>query len=104
MGRQQGRCREGMLTMLSCLVLMKNCEPPELGWPVLAIERVPGSLEISATSSSGMLPPPSRAMVLPSGVVNEVPPSGPPVPARGDLGSLEWGQPNWHTAGVVAQD
>jgi hypothetical protein len=27
-----------------------------LGWPVLAMERVPGSLEVLSTSSSGMLP------------------------------------------------
>ena len=30
------------------LVLMKICEPPELGCPVLAIESVPTVLEISA--------------------------------------------------------
>ena len=56
---------------------------------------VPGSLEILAVSSSGMLPPPLRLMVVPSAVVNEVPPSGPPVPARDEVGSLERGQPNW---------
>ena len=33
-------------------------------------------------------------MVLPAAVVKEVPPSGPPVPARGEVGSLESGQPN----------
>ena len=50
-------------------VFTKNCEPPEFGWPVLAMERVPGSFEIFPWSSSGMLPPRSRVMVLPSGVV-----------------------------------
>ena len=29
---------------------MKNCEPPELGEPVLAIESVPGSFEILAAN------------------------------------------------------
>jgi hypothetical protein len=29
-------------------------------------------------------------------VVKDEPGTGPPVPAREDLGSLEWGQPNWH--------
>jgi len=37
-------------------VLTKNWDPPLLGWPVLAMERVPGSLEVLSTSSSGMLP------------------------------------------------
>jgi len=70
-------------------VFTKNWEPPLLGWPVLAMDRVPGSLLSLTANSSGMLPPPSRLMVLPSGVVKEVPPLGPPVPARLDLGSLE---------------
>ena len=46
-------------------LFMKNCEPPELGEPVLAIERVPGSLEILAANSSLMLPPPLRVSVPP---------------------------------------
>ena len=41
-------------------MLRKNCEPPLLGAPVLAIEIVPTSFDSSPTSSSGMLPPPSR--------------------------------------------
>lgn len=39
-----------------CTVLTKNWDPPLLGWPVLAMDRVPGSLEVLSTSSSGMLP------------------------------------------------
>jgi len=74
---------------------MKICDPPELGMPVFAIERVPFSFEMGSISSSGMLPP-VRVMVVPSGVVYVLPGSGPPVPARGDFGSFECGQPNWH--------
>ena len=48
-----------------CTVFMKNCEPPELGWPVLAIESVPGSLENLAANSSLMLPPFERVHVSP---------------------------------------
>ena len=77
-------------------MLMKIWEPPELGWPVLAMLIVPGLFEISASNSSGMLPPPLRVTVVPSGSVKDVPGSGPPVPARGLFGSLECGQPNWH--------
>ena len=40
-----------------CTVFMKNCEPPELGCPVLAIESVPGLFESLAVYSSLMLPP-----------------------------------------------
>ena len=47
---------------------MKICDPPELGMPVFAIERVPFSFEMGSISSSGMLPP-VRVMVVPSGVV-----------------------------------
>jgi hypothetical protein len=36
---------------------MKNCEPPVFGAPVLAMEKVPGSLLILAACSSLMLPP-----------------------------------------------
>ena len=39
--------------------------PPVLGLPVLAIERVPGSLEMGAINSSGMLPPPLRVTTYP---------------------------------------
>ena len=77
-------------------MLMKICEPPVSGCPVFAIESVPGSLEISATSSSGMQPRPLRSIDVPSASVNEVPGAGPPVPATGDIGSLLLGQPNWH--------
>merc|ERR1711892_859072 len=88
-------CFEGVLVSNQsrkalCLVLMKNCEPPESGAPVLAIDSVPISLEIFAVSSSGMLPPPLRVMVVPSEAVKE----GPPVPARGEVGSFESRQPN----------
>jgi hypothetical protein len=41
-----------------------------------------------------------RVMVLPSEVVKEVPPSGPPVPARVEVGSLESGQPARVRVGV----
>ena len=51
-----------------CFVLMKICDPPELGMPVFAIEMVPTSFETGSISSSGMLPP-VRVMVVPSGVV-----------------------------------
>ena len=74
-----------------CFVLRKNCEPPLLGAPVLAIEIVPTSFDSSPTSSSGMLPPPSRLTVEPSGSANSVLPGGPPVPAIGDCGLAEFG-------------
>merc|ERR1719443_457040 len=76
-----------------CTTFMKNCEPPELGWPVLAIESVPGSLENLAAYSSLMLPPPERVSVPPVLRFLKVPSGGPPVPARRDFGSLEYGQP-----------
>ena len=60
----------------------------------LAMDRVPGSLEVLSISSSGMLPPASLVMVFPL-QVKELPPGGLPVPALRDLGSLAWGQPNW---------
>ena len=71
-----------------CTVLMKNCEPPLLGWPVLAMERVPGRFEVLSMSSSGMLPA-SRLMVFWHS--KEEPPWGPPVPARGDWDPTSWG-------------
>ena len=63
-----------------CFVLRKNCEPPEFGAPVLAMEMVPTSFEISPNNSSGMFPPPSLFIILPSGSANSVLPGGPPVP------------------------
>lgn len=72
-----------------CTTFMKNCEPPELGWPVLAMERVPGLLEILAAYSSLMLPPFERVSVAPVFRFLKVPSGGPPVPLRCDLGSLE---------------
>ena len=72
-------------------MLRKNCEPPLLGAPVLAIEIVPTSFDSSPTSSSGMLPPPSRFTFEPSGSANSVLPGGPPVPAIGDWGLAEFG-------------
>ena len=72
-----------------CTVFMKNCEPPELGCPVFAIESVPGSLEIFAAYSSLMLPPLERVSVAPVFRFLKVPSGGPPVPERPDLGSLE---------------
>ena len=79
-----------------CTVLTKNCDPPLLGWPVLAMDKVPGSFEVLSISSSGMFPPASRVIFLPdpSRTSNTVPPSGPPVPARRDLASLAKGHPN----------
>ena len=74
-----------------CFVLRKNCEPPEFGAPVLAIEIVPTSFDSSPTSSSGMLPPPSRFTFEPSGSENSVLPGGPPVPAIGLCGFAEFG-------------
>merc|ERR1719399_2531320 len=70
-----------------CTVFMKNCEPPEFGWPVLAMESVPGSLENLAANSSLMLPPLERVSVpCVFRFLNE-PSGGPPVPARLDFGS-----------------
>ena len=98
-GRPRHR-REGAVKFDLCtasyFVLRKNCEPPLLGAPVLAIEMVPTSFEISPNNSSGMLPPPSRFTMVPSGSANSVFPGGPPVPAMGDWGFAEFGQPNWH--------
>lgn len=37
-----------------CTVLMKNWLPPELGWPVLAIENVPGSLDSFGQPGEGV--------------------------------------------------
>merc|ERR1711972_1193930 len=45
--------------------LMKNCEPPVLGEPVLAIDNVPGALVSFEMFSSLMLPPFERRSVEP---------------------------------------
>ena len=66
---------------------MKNWDPPESGRPVLAMERVPGSLESLAVCSSGMFPPPFRVISVPLAVVKVEFGSGPPVPARRLFGS-----------------
>ena len=70
-----------------------------MGWPVLAIESVPGSLENLAANSSLMLPPPERVSVPPVFRFLNEPSGGPPVPARCDFGSFEYGQPNWSCGG-----
>merc|ERR550532_90524 len=75
--------------------LMKNCEPPEFGRPVFAIESVPGALVSLDMFSSLMLPPFERRSVFPVFKFLNVPSSGPPVPARLDFGSLAFGHPNW---------
>mmetsp|Transcript_34969 Transcript_34969/g.58583 ORF Transcript_34969/g.58583 Transcript_34969/m.58583 type:complete len:215 (-) Transcript_34969:200-844(-) len=68
--------------------LMKNCEPPELGLPVLAIERVKGALVSREMFSSSMFPPFFRVSVAPVFRFLKVPSAGPPVPARGLFGSF----------------
>lgn len=76
--------------------LIKNCEPPDSGLPVLAMDKVPGALVIfwwGSPTSSGMFPPALRVYVFPSQLWKEVLASGPPVPAFLDLGSLAWGHP-----------
>ncbi|MNC98270.1 hypothetical protein D3C83_161780 [compost metagenome] len=61
-------------------VLMKNWQLPLFGWPVFAIDSVPGSFEILAFA----------------GCSSAMQPSGPlPVPARELFGSRLCGQPNW---------
>jgi hypothetical protein len=76
--------------------LMKNCEPPEFGRPVLAIERVPGVLEVRSMFSSLMLPPASREYFAPEvGCAYVVLPGGPPVPGCPEAPGREFGQPNW---------
>mmetsp|Transcript_34085 Transcript_34085/g.55654 ORF Transcript_34085/g.55654 Transcript_34085/m.55654 type:complete len:208 (-) Transcript_34085:200-823(-) len=68
--------------------LMKNCEPPELGLPVLAIESVKGALVSREMFSSSMFPPFFRVSVAPVFRFLKVPSAGPPVPARGLFGSF----------------
>ena len=74
--------------------LMKNCEPPELGRPVLAIESEPGTFESREIFSSWMLPPPLRDSLAPVARLTNDPSGGPPVPALLECGSFECGQPN----------
>merc|ERR1719195_1757734 len=69
-----------------CTVFIKNCEPPVLAAPVLAMERVPGSLEILAVCSSFMFPPLDLVSVAPVFRFLKVPSGGPPVPACELLG------------------
>merc|ERR1719424_2222180 len=75
--------------------LMKNCEPPVLADPVLAMDRVPGALVSLEMFSSWMLPPLDRRSVAPVLRFLNVPSGGPPVPARLDFGSFAFGHPNW---------
>merc|ERR1719468_902515 len=51
---------ENQSRFLLFATLMKNCEPPVLGLPVLAIDSVPGALVSREMFSSLMLPPPVR--------------------------------------------
>ena len=78
-----------------CATLMKNWEPPLFGWPVFAIESEPTTFESFEMFSSSMLPPFERFSVPPVPRLTNVPSEGPPVPACGECGSLECGQPNW---------
>ena len=66
-----------------------------MGWPVLAMLRVPLALDVLSLFSSLMLPPRLRVSVAPVLRLMNVPSFGPPVPAARDLGSLDFGQPNW---------
>ena len=69
--------------------LMKNCEPPELGLPVLAIESVKGALVSREMFSSSMFPPFFRVSVAPVFRFLKVPSAGPPVPDDvGDGGTV----------------
>merc|ERR1712217_365197 len=67
--------------------LMKNCEPPLFGDPVLAIDSVPGALVSLEMFSSLMLPPLERLSVPPVFKFLKVPSGGLPVPALLDIGS-----------------
>merc|ERR1740138_2007214 len=75
--------------------LRKNCEPPEFGRPVLAIDNVPGALVSLEIFSSLILPPLERRSVPPVLRFLKVPSGGPPVPDLLDLGSFALGHPNW---------
>ena len=48
-------------------MLTKNWLPPVFGDPVLAMDKVPGSLLVLSTSSSGMFPPFARVTTAPVG-------------------------------------
>ena len=61
-------------------VLTKNWQLPLFGWPVFAIDSVPGSFDSLAFAGCSSFRGPSGLS---------------PVPARGLLGSLLKGQPNW---------
>ena len=58
---QRGARLELAAALACCALLLttliKNCDPPLSGRPVLAMEMVPGSLEIFAANSSGIQPP-----------------------------------------------
>merc|ERR1712087_974785 len=71
--------------LLLFATFMKNCEPPEFGWPVLAIDSVPGAFESLEMFSSLMLPPLDRRSSLPVLRFLNVPSFGPPVPDLFDL-------------------
>ena len=83
------RTRDWELATRFVFALETTCEPPELGRPVLAIERVMGTFESFEMFSSWMLPPLVRVSVDPVLRLVKVPSGGPPVPERVDLGSLE---------------
>merc|ERR1719409_787336 len=86
---------ENQSRFLLSATLRKNCEPPEFGRPVLAMDNVPGALLSLEIFSSLMLPPLERRSVPPVFRFLKVPSGGPPVPALLDFGSLALGHPNW---------
>merc|ERR1719343_218602 len=86
---------ENQSRFLLLATLMKNCEPPVFGEPVLAMDRVPGVLLSLEMFSSLMFPPLKRRSFPPVFRFSKVPSGGPPVPARLDLGSFACGHPNW---------
>ena len=59
-GCADGVLRSNQFRKLLLFTLMKNCEPPEFGAPVFAMDKVPGSFPNCAVNSSSMLPPASR--------------------------------------------
>src|SRR5204863_69702 len=69
-------------------VLMKNCAPPELGWPVFAIDSVPGLFEIFCAGGCS-------SWMRPSGEL--------PVPQRRSLGSFEYSHPNWIMKSLITR-
>merc|ERR1740139_690125 len=86
---------ENQSRFLLLATFMKNCEPPELGLPVLAMDRVPGALVSREMFSSLILPPFERRSMPPVFRFLKEPSFGPPVPELRDFGSLAFGQPNW---------